>query len=198
MSTAAAVSAFVQIITTPAVTSAQFETVNAGMGSEPIRGILLSAAGFVAGNLVTLDVWDSRAAADRFVADRLIPAFEHTGVIPEPDSAAVEFDGRMTVSAAPPHRAHIHITKIPGITVAEYDRVDSVVGAAPVTGQFVHLAGVSAGALYVIDLWDSHEAADRFLTERLYPAFERAGVIPDPDVTMVEFDAQVSPPVSSE
>ncbi|MGY2120044.1 hypothetical protein ACW9HJ_01205 [Nocardia gipuzkoensis] len=143
MSTAAAVSAFVQIITIPAVTRAQFETVNAGMGSEPIGGILLSAAGFVAGNLVTLDVWDSRA-------------------------------------------------------VAEYDRVDSVVGAAPVTGQFVHLAGVSAGSLYIIDLWDSHEAADRFLTERLYPAFERAGVIPDPDVTMVEFDAQLSPPVSSE
>ncbi|MFI2472356.1 hypothetical protein [Nocardia xishanensis] len=43
----------------------------------------------------------------------------------------------------------------------------------------------------------SHEAADRFLLERHYPAVERAGVIPDPEV-MVECDAQLPPLVSSE
>ncbi|WP_067534814.1 hypothetical protein [Nocardia crassostreae] len=76
--------------------------------------------------------------------------------------------------------------------------MDGAVGTAPVDGQLVHIAGVAAGALYVVELWDGRAAADRFLTERLYPAFERSGVIPDPDIILVEFGARMSPLMSSE
>ncbi|WP_067534811.1 hypothetical protein [Nocardia crassostreae] len=113
MNSATTTPVFAQIITTPEVTPARYDAVNVSIGSAPIAGNLLSAAGFDDAAMTTLDVWDSRAAARRFVADRLIPAFERTGNIPEPYNSAVEFDGRMTVSAAPPARVHLRISRIP-------------------------------------------------------------------------------------
>lgn len=182
---------FVQLITTPGISVAQYESVQSAIGSDRIGGILLSVAGFIDGDMYSIDVWDTPASAERFAADRLFPAFERTGNIPDPNVTAVEFDGRMTLPAALPATVHTQIARIPGLGLAEYGKVEHAIGPVPVPGHLGHLVGVTAGALYVVDLWRDHTAVLAFLTGRLYPAFERAGVIPNPDITVLAYDARV-------
>jgi hypothetical protein len=50
-------------------------------------------------------------------------------------------------------------------------------------------AGLAEGGLYVITVWDSKAQYERFVTERLVPAFGAAGVRPGPTtVTDVDVD----------
>ena len=60
----------------------------------------------------------------------------------------------------------------------EYTRVERELGPAPIAGQADHHVGVVDGALVIVDVWRSRADADRFAAERLFPAFERAGVTP--------------------
>jgi hypothetical protein len=56
-------------------------------------GIVSHVAGSRAdGGLTVVDVWESQAAFDRFMADRLQPAFEAVGGVPQP--AVVPFEVR--------------------------------------------------------------------------------------------------------
>ncbi|WP_040698797.1 hypothetical protein [Nocardia vinacea] len=88
---------FVQLITTPGISLAQYESVQSAIGSDRIGGILLSVAGFIDGDMHSIDVWDTPASAERFAADRLFPAFERAGVIPDPDITVVTYDARVVV-----------------------------------------------------------------------------------------------------
>ncbi|MDX6556452.1 MAG: hypothetical protein QOD86_2647 [Miltoncostaeaceae bacterium] len=63
-----------------------------------------------------------------------------------------------------------------------YDRVREVLGVdtAP-AGGILHVAGPSPnGGWRVIEVWESQEACQRFVTERLLPAFEAVGAPPPP------------------
>lgn len=88
---------FVQLITTPGISVAQYESVQSAIGGDRIGGIVLSVAGFMDGDMHSIDVWDTPASAERFAADRLFPAFERTGVIPNPDITVLAYDGRVVV-----------------------------------------------------------------------------------------------------
>ena len=44
------------------------------------------------GALHIVDVWDSKAHADRFAAERLMPAFQQAGVKPGPEETYIGFD----------------------------------------------------------------------------------------------------------
>ena len=48
--------------------------------------------GVVDGVLITVDVWDSRADADRFAAETLFPAMERAGVNPTASTGVTGFD----------------------------------------------------------------------------------------------------------
>jgi len=45
------------------------------------------------------------------------------------------------------------------------------------------------GELVIVDVWRSRADADRFAAERLFPAFERAGVTPDAATDITAFEA---------
>jgi hypothetical protein len=63
-----------------------------------------------------------------------------------------------------------------------YDRVREVLGVdeAP-AGGILHVAGPSPnGGWRVIEVWETQEACQRFVTERLLPAFEAVGATPPP------------------
>jgi hypothetical protein len=85
--------------------------------------------------------------------------------------------------------SYVHITKSPGITLADYQRVRDALGAQPIRGQQRHYAGEAAGALHTVDVWESQADADRFTAERLFPAFEAAGVRPPSDSILQAFEA---------
>lgn len=87
---------------------------------------------------------------------------------------------------------YINITRTPGVGLPEYRAVVSELGGAPIAGQLLHIVGVSDGALHIVDVWESAAAADRYAAERLFPAFERAGVRPGPDASIHAFEGDVS------
>ena len=83
---------------------------------------------------------------------------------------------------------YVQISRSPGSGMDEYERVERELGAAPIDGQSSHHVGVVDGALVIVDVWRSRADADRFAAERLFPAFERAGVKPDASVEITAFE----------
>lgn len=68
--------------------------------------------------------------------------------------------------------------EMPGGTKEQYDQVRREVGLtgsqlAP--GQLVHFAGPVEGGWQVVNVWESQEAADKFNTEKVNPARQKAG-----------------------
>jgi hypothetical protein len=72
-----------------------------------------------------------------------------------------------------------------GVTLEMYDAVNTRLGVDenPPEGLMVHIAGLVDGQLRVVDVWESMDAHDRFVEERLRPAIAEvaraAGVEPD-------------------
>jgi hypothetical protein len=70
---------YVQVTRSPGQTMADYEEITRELGPERISGHLQHHVGMVDGDLVIVDVWQSRTHADRFAAERLFPAFERSG-----------------------------------------------------------------------------------------------------------------------
>jgi hypothetical protein len=65
-----------------------------------------------------------------------------------------------------------------GFTKEQYDKVTDILDLAtkPQPGMIFHCAGQASGGWRVFDIWESQEAHDRFMKDRLSPAFEKAGI----------------------
>ena len=76
------------------------------------------------------------------------------------------------------------------ITTAVYARIMEGVGTEPPAGCIVHAVVRIDGGLRYIDVWESREACDRFLDERVHPvlqaAFSAAGATPPPEPERAE------------
>jgi hypothetical protein len=83
---------YVHISHAPGRTLADYRAVNEAMAESPAPGQLLATAGETDGTLHTIEVWDTKASADRFAAERLFPAFHKTGLGPGADSTYVAFE----------------------------------------------------------------------------------------------------------
>ncbi|MBW0275071.1 hypothetical protein ATM97_28115 [Nocardia sp. MH4] len=86
---------------------------------------------------------------------------------------------------------YVHITESPGVGLAQYRTVHEALGPEPVAGNLWHFVGECDGALTVVDIWESADAADRFAAERLFPALDRVGIRPGPDARVRAFEAAV-------
>ncbi|GAA4538856.1 hypothetical protein [Pseudonocardia xishanensis] len=87
--------------------------------------------------------------------------------------------------------SYCQITRTPDMTLAEYEEVQRALGSEPLAGQLVHLVGVVDGSLVIVDEWESRADADRFAAERLFPAFERAGIRPEATTEVTAFETAV-------
>jgi hypothetical protein len=78
------------------------------------------------------------------------------------------------------------------ITTDVYGRILEGIGAAPPLGCIVHAVLKIDGGLRYIDIWESREACDRFLEERVHPvlqaAFDAAGATLPPEPARNEFE----------
>ena len=88
--------------------------------------------------------------------------------------------------------AYIHISESPGMRLDDYQRVTAHLNGDLGEGHLVHIVGESGGTLHIVDVWESKAQADRFASERLFPAFERAGVQPGPDAAYTAMDGSVT------
>jgi hypothetical protein len=89
------------------------------------------------------------------------------------------------------------------ITTDVYARIMKGVGPAPAAGCVMHAVVRIDGGLRYIDIWESREACDLFLEERVHPvlqaAFSAAGATlpPEPARNEMELvDVNVFPPTS--
>jgi hypothetical protein len=66
----------------------------------------------------------------------------------------------------------------PGVTREQYDKIMNSLdlGTTPQPGMIFHCAGQASGGWRVFDIWESREAFDHFLKDRLSPAIEKAGI----------------------
>ena len=81
--------------------------------------------------------------------------------------------------------AVLMLVELPGATIEQYEQVNETMGlrgdeTAP-EGLIQHVAGSDEKGLTIVDVWESEEAFDRFVEERLGPAIERAGVESGPN-----------------
>lgn len=72
------------------------------------------------------------------------------------------------------------VMEAPGATAEEYERTNEIMGIrgdedAP-EGLIQHVAAIDDSGLVIADLWESEDAAKRFLDERLGAALEQAGL----------------------
>jgi hypothetical protein len=67
------------------------------------------------------------------------------------------------------------IIDAPGGTQAQYDAVLAAVGPHLPADLLFHAAGPREGGFVLVDVWESPEALDRFMAQRLGPALRAAG-----------------------
>jgi hypothetical protein len=84
--------------------------------------------------------------------------------------------------------------RLDGVTQQDYDAVMTELGLGSPNaeetqpwpdGIISHTAGATHSGWFVVDVWESQEAFDRFFAERLGPALGKANVSP-PEVTPVD------------
>jgi hypothetical protein len=63
-----------------------------GVGDAPVKGLILHAGGSSERGVHSLDVWESKEEAERFFAERMMPALEAMGVEGGPPLSFHEFD----------------------------------------------------------------------------------------------------------
>lgn len=73
-----------------------------------------------------------------------------------------------------------------GVSIGKYDEVQDALGwhgasGAP-EGLIAHAAGATEDGFCVVEWWTAEGDWDRFFTERLQPAFEKVGGLPQPQV----------------
>ncbi len=85
------------------------------------------------------------------------------------------------------------ILKFSGASIDKYDAVRTELGwdgeKGKPEGILAHAAGSTDDGFCVIEWWDSEAAWDTFFADRLRPAFEKVGDIPQPQVTRFEVHA---------
>jgi hypothetical protein len=84
--------------------------------------------------------------------------------------------------------------RLDGVTQQDYDAVMTELGLGTPNvaekerwpdGLVSHTAGTTESGWFVVDVWESQDAFDRFFAERLGPALQTANVQP-PQVTAVD------------
>jgi hypothetical protein len=107
---------------------------------------------------------------------------------PVADVRRTGLDAAMVVALDPSAKgALMPVTMImdwPGVTAEQYDAVRELVQweTDKPTGGMCHIATVTPEGLRVTDVWESAEAFQQFVDERLMPGVQQVGVEGEPNV----------------
>jgi hypothetical protein len=88
--------------------------------------------------------------------------------------------------------AYATVTHSPATTLQDFRAVNATLGDEQPDGRLLLLAGQSADGLHIIDVWATQVHADRFVAERLFPALQRIGRLPDERDFHVEFEVTLT------
>lgn len=74
------------------------------------------------------------------------------------------------------------------VNLATHIKIGEAVGDEPIQGLIVHAGGASDRGVYSLDVWESKDAADRFLSERLMPAIQAMGLAGGPPLSVEDYE----------
>lgn len=83
---------YVHISRVPGRDLADFRVIQEELARHVPPGQIAMVAGEADGELHIVDVWESKAHADRFAAEQLFPAFQRSGRGPGTDASYIAFD----------------------------------------------------------------------------------------------------------
>jgi len=86
---------YVHITKTPGKDLDDYRQIVTAVGETPVSGRISHYAGTDDGSLLIVDVWQSRADADRFTAERLFPAFAGAWGRPPEDTLILAYDAEV-------------------------------------------------------------------------------------------------------
>jgi hypothetical protein len=83
----------------------------------------------------------------------------------------------------------------PGVTAEQYDLLRDLVGweREVAQGSIVHVACSGPEGFRVVDVWESEEAFNRFVEERLMPGAQQLGLAGQPTVQFYRTHALFAP-----
>jgi len=83
----------------------------------------------------------------------------------------------------------------PGATAEQYDRLRERVSweREPPEGGILHVASFTPEGAQIVDVWESEEAFNRFLRDRLMPGIEEIGIPGEPQVKFYPVHALFTP-----
>lgn len=134
-------------------------------------GGLVHVAGRYADGWRVIDVWEDAEHFARFRDEEIIPHTQAVGM-PAPQVRILEVDEEKPGSGEAP--ALVQYVILPGLDRAGFRAADHKIlptGEPPAAVTF-HVNGPVDGGWCVIDGWTSKQARDRFMEERVRPAFE--------------------------
>lgn len=170
------------ILDFPGGTIEQYDQVVAKMelGGTMAEGGLFHAAGSYEGSLRVVDVWEELSQFERFRDEKIVPYVTEIGM-PPPYVQAVEVHETKPGSGATP--VLVQIVRLPGLDAEGFAAADQeILGDRNRPPQAVtyHVNGPSDGGWCVIDAWDSAEARDHFIGERVQPVLGNSGALSGP------------------
>ena len=62
------------------------------IGDEPVKGMILHAAGTSPNGVYSLDVWETKEDSERFFAERMLPALQKLGIEGGPPVSVQDWD----------------------------------------------------------------------------------------------------------
>ncbi len=82
-----------------------------------------------------------------------------------------------------------------GVSLDQYEQAKSVVGweKEPPVGGVLHVTAHDGAALRITDVWESEEAFNTFVAERLMPGVAEGGIDGQPDVEILPLHDQFTP-----
>jgi hypothetical protein len=164
------------ILDFPGGTRDQYDQVMAKMdlGGKLPPGALFHAAGSFEGGWRVIDVWEDAETFARFRDEKIMPYTQEVGLQP-PQARSVEVDERKPGSGA--DAVLVQVVHMPGMDAHSFHAADDrILGPEhkPPPNCTFHVNGPDGDGWCVVDAWDSADARDRFLEERVRPAMADA------------------------
>ena len=158
------------------------------LGGQMPDGGVFHAAGSHEDGFRVIDVWRDLATFERFRDEKIGPITAEVGMA-RPEVMVVEVAEQRPGSGRTP--ALVQVVRLPGLDADSFREMDSQVVPGKRTPDAItfHVNGPIEDGWCVIDAWDSKEARDQFIYERVMPAAQNSAALkgaPVPEDLMVE------------
>ena len=154
-------------------------------------GGLFHAAGSYEGGWRVIDAWEDLAQFERFRDEKIVPYVTEVGMAP-PRVRAIEVHEEKPGSGARP--ALVQVVRMPGLDADGFAALDgkALPDGRPPEALTFHVNGPEGDGWCVVDAWESKEARDRFLEERIKPAAEGSSLSGPPEIEDLAVEATLA------